>query len=147
MKQAVACVVYRDAARREALIVRRPDDDPDLPGIWGLPAASLRPGESWKDAVARAGREKLGVRLVPERVLAAGEGARPGFVLRMRLYEARVEDGEPHVPQPVPGVTQYSAWRWGDAALLEPGAARGSLCCRLFIEMGEGAASSGDPWT
>lgn len=141
MKEAVACVVYRDAARREALIVRRPDDDPDLPGIWGLPAASLRPGEPWEDAVARAGREKLGVRLAPERVLARGEQARSGHVLRMRLYEARVEEGAPHVPQPVPGVTQYSAWRWGDAATLAPGAAQGSLCCRLFIEMNESGPS------
>ena len=43
------------------LLVRRPDDDDDLPGVWGLPAASLAEGESEEDAVRRAGREKLGV--------------------------------------------------------------------------------------
>ena len=27
-------------------VVRRPDDDESLPGVWGLPAASLGEGES-----------------------------------------------------------------------------------------------------
>lgn len=133
MKEAVACVV-RD--RGAVLAVRRPDDDPDLPGIWGLPAASRRPGESWAAVVERTGREKLGVRLRPVRLLAEGEAPRDARLLRMRLYEAAIEQGEPHVPQPVPGITQYSAWRWGDAALLEPGARKGSLCCRLYLELG-----------
>ena len=37
------------------LLVRRPDDDESLPGVWGLPAASLAQGESEEDAVRRAG--------------------------------------------------------------------------------------------
>ena len=47
------------------LLVRRPDDDESLPGVWGLPAVSLAPGESEEDAVRRAGRDKLGVELEP----------------------------------------------------------------------------------
>ena len=43
------------------LLVRRPDDDEDLPGAWGLPAATLAEGESEEDAVRRAGRDNLGV--------------------------------------------------------------------------------------
>ena len=34
------------------LLVRRPDDDESLPGVWGLPAVSLAPGESEEDARA-----------------------------------------------------------------------------------------------
>ncbi len=122
-----------DGDPSQVLLVLRPQDDPDLPDVWGLPAVSLRTGESWEEAVARVGREKLGVRLGPGRLLAEGEGAREQGWLRMRLYEARVEKGTPHVPQPVAGVTQYASWRWGRAADLEPGARRGSLCCRLFL--------------
>ncbi len=47
------------------LLVRRPDDDESLPGVWGLPAVSLAPGESEEDAVRRAGRDKLGVEVEP----------------------------------------------------------------------------------
>lgn len=135
VRESVACVVHRDDARRRVLAVLRPQDDPDLPGIWGLPAASRRPGESWEAAVERIGRDKLGVRLRPGRVLAEGERARAEYVLKMRLYEARLEEGEPRVAQRVPGVTQYAAWRWADARLLEPGARAGSLCCRLYLEV------------
>jgi flagellar basal body rod protein FlgG len=46
-----------------ALLVQRPHEDEDLPGAWGLPAATLAAGESWEDAARRAGAEKLGVTL------------------------------------------------------------------------------------
>ena len=49
------------------LLVRRPEDDESLPGVWGLPAASLAGSESEEDAVRRAGREELGVEVVPVR--------------------------------------------------------------------------------
>lgn len=135
MKEAVACVVYRDRSRCEVLMVLRPEDDPDLPGVWGFPAVSRRPGESWEGAVARIGRDKLGVPLRTVGLLAEGEGPRGSEVLHMRLYEARVEGGGPRVPQPARGVTQYPSWRWGGSLLLEPGARQGSLCCRLFLEV------------
>lgn len=115
------------------LIVQRPPDDEDLPDVWGLPAGSLLDGESWTDAVERAGREKLGVTLETGRMHASGTSERPGYTLSMRLYEARIVAGEPTVPQPAASVTQYQAVRWGDARDLEPAARRGSLCSRLFL--------------
>jgi 8-oxo-dGTP diphosphatase len=130
-----------DGERPDAvLIVQRPDDDEDLPGAWGLPAASLGPGESWVDAARRAGREKLGVDLHVGDVLREGSLQRARYRLDMRLYAARVPHGEPHVPQAAPGVTQYQAWRWGTAADVEPAAAQGSLCSRLYLAW---AGSSG----
>jgi ADP-ribose pyrophosphatase YjhB (NUDIX family) len=131
MKRSVSLAIH-DPDRR-VLLVQRPDDDEDLPGAWGLPAASLGPEESWEAAVRRAGRDKLGVELEPVRMLAAGDLERPAYRLTMRLYEARLVDGEPAVPQPAAGVTQYVAWRWGDPPDLEPAAAAGSLCSRLYL--------------
>ena len=55
----------------QILAVRRPEDDDELPGIWGLPAATLR-GETVEDVIARIGRDKLGVKLTPVRLLAFG---------------------------------------------------------------------------
>ena len=106
------------------LIVRRPEGDESLPGLWGLPAASLATGESEEDAVRRAGREKLGVEVRPL------EPA--GRELTMTDWRAEVIAGEPSVPQPGPN-TQYAELRWGGARELVPAARQGSLCCRALL--------------
>ena len=106
------------------LLVRRPDDDEDLPGAWGLPAATLADGESEEDAVRRAGRDKLGVEVRPLRTVGV-----EGF---MTGWEAELVSGEPAVPQPGPH-TQYAALRWGDPSELVPAARRGSLCSRVLL--------------
>ena len=134
VKHTVALVIYEDESRRRFLAVQRPPDDEDLPNVWGLPAGSLRPGESWEDAVVRAGREKLGVELRIRRLLNEGSMQRRGYTLRMRLYEVEVVSGCPMVPQEVPGITQYVACRWATPELLRPAAAQGSLCSRLFLQ-------------
>ena len=106
------------------LLVRRPDDDEDLPGAWGLPAATLADGESEEDAVRRAGRDKLGVEVRPLRAVGV-----EGF---MTGWEAELVFGEPAVPQPGPH-TQYAELRWGDPSELVPAARRGSLCSRVLL--------------
>lgn len=106
------------------LLVRRPDGDESLPGVWGLPAASLGEGESEDDAVRRAGREKLGVEVVAVRPVGT-EGA-------MTDWEARIAEGSPWVPQDGPN-TQYSELRWGGLRELEPAARLGSLCSRALL--------------
>lgn len=144
MKRSVSLAIHRpagagapgggDPGGTEVLLVQRPADDEDLPLVWGLPAASLRPGESWAAAVRRAARDKLGIEVAPGEVLREGSIERPSHTLAMRLYQARITRGEPSVPQPVEGVTQYRAWRWGEAAELVPAARSGSLCSRLYLE-------------
>lgn len=136
VREAVSYVIYKPGSEDEFLIVLRPEDDPDLPGVWGLPAGSKREGESWEGAVLRAGMEKLGVELRILRVLAEGEAEREGYTLRMRLYEAATAAGGPRVPGPF-GETQYEAWRWGVGRDVQEAASRGSLCCRLYLARGE----------
>lgn len=138
-RRSVAVAIH-EAARagradrpRRILLVQRPDDDEDLPGVWGLPAASPGPDETWEAAVRRAGRDKLGIDLEGIVLLETGCLDRHAHVLEMQLFAATIASGEPRVPQLVTGVTQYQAWRWGDAAELAPAAARGSLCSRLYL--------------
>jgi 8-oxo-dGTP diphosphatase len=106
------------------LLVRRPDGDESLPGVWGLPAASLTEGESEQDAVRRAGREKLGVEVRPLDPL--------GSELTMTDWLVEVVEGDPSVPQDGPN-TQYTELRWGDVTELVPAARRGSLCSRVLL--------------
>ncbi len=141
VKRAVA-VVVRPPGQGEfhtLLLVLRPEDDEELPGVWGLPASSLRQGESWEDAVPRTGREKLGVALQPGPMLGEGSAERPGYRLHMRLYLAALVDGEPNVrPEleaPLPeGTTRYDAWGWAGTDRLRGAVSRGSLCARLALE-------------
>ena len=122
------------------LLVRRPYDDESLPGAWGLPAASLRPGESERDAVLRAGREKLGVELELVEVVAGERAERAGDDIAMRDWAVRISAGEPSVPQAGEG-TQYVESRWGRPADLAPAARAGSLCARALLrERGLGSS-------
>jgi 8-oxo-dGTP pyrophosphatase MutT (NUDIX family) len=125
-KQSISLVIE---GPRGLLLVRRPDDDQDLPGLWGLPAASLEHNETEEEAVRRAGRAKLGVEVRPVRILGEATGGRA----QMRDWEAEIVSGRPAVPQPGPG-TQYDELRWGDAAELAPAARAGSLCCRALLQ-------------
>jgi 8-oxo-dGTP diphosphatase len=129
-EKAIAFVVY-DRDRKKVLAVKRPEED-ELAGVWGLPATSLKDGEAWEDAVIRAGKEKLGVRLEVKGMLNEGRLERQDYILYMKLYEARIAKGKPEVPQPFAG-TQYVAWKWAKPEELEYAASKGSLCSRLFL--------------
>jgi 8-oxo-dGTP diphosphatase len=133
IKRSVALAITDAAQPGAVLIVQRPGDDADLPGVWGLPAASLAGSESWQDAAHRVGLEKLGVELAIGTAVAEGTAERSGYTLHMRLYGAGIAHGLPHVPQAAAHVTQYQAWRWGNRTDLVPAAARGSLCSTLFL--------------
>ena len=132
-KESVAVVIRNPQQADQVLTVLRPESDEDLPNVWGLPAATLRPGESWDDAVRRVGIEKLGVQLKVRRALEHGALERRNYRLQMRLYEAQIEKGTPFVPQPDRAITQYAKWKWGTAEDLQPAAQRGSLCCKLYL--------------
>jgi len=133
VRHAVAAVIRR--ADGLVLAVQRPDEPgEELPGVWGLPAATLRDGESPVDGVRRLGREKLGVDLTPLRALATGEQQRADYTLRMTVYEASMS-GEPQLPDRAAGAsgTLYEAHDWLPAASFREAADKGSLCCRLFL--------------
>jgi 8-oxo-dGTP pyrophosphatase MutT (NUDIX family) len=106
------------------LLVRRPEGDESLPGVWGLPAASLGPGESEEDAVRRAGREKLGVDVRPAHPIGRED--------TMTDWAAEIVAGAPSVPHDGPN-TQYTELRWADPRELAPAARQGSLCSRVLL--------------
>ena len=139
IRRAVAAAVRGENGL--VLAVRRPDEPgEELPGVWGLPAVTLREGESPEDGVRRLGREKLGVDLTPLASLAEGEQRRPSrqvgkdYTLHMTVYEASMT-GQPHLP-PRTGdntATLYEAIDWLEPSALQPAAEAGSLCCELFL--------------
>jgi ADP-ribose pyrophosphatase YjhB (NUDIX family) len=134
IKRSVAVVVRREGDDR-FLVVQRPHDDEELPGVWGLPAASLRPDETLAGIVARIGREKLGVELRAGRVIGELAADRSGYRLVLTDVEATIIAGEPDITLATTDATRYLAQRWAeDVEVLRDGAARGSLCCRIMVE-------------
>src|SRR5438105_3870406 len=69
-KHSVAVIVSNGLS---ILAIRRPDDDDELPGIWGLPAGTCVNEETVADVIMRIGREKLGVELKAQRQLHFGQ--------------------------------------------------------------------------
>ena len=129
LKRSVSLVIEGPAG---TLLVRRPDDDDSLPGLWGLPAASLREGESEREALLRVGRDKLGVEVESLEPIGEDEAERADHRIEMRDWSARIAAGAPAVPQAREG-TQYVEWRWGDPAELAPAARAGSVCARVLL--------------
>lgn len=134
VKHSVA-VVVRDPGGA-FLAVERPDDPADpLAGLWGLPAVTLKDGETERDAVARAGRVKLGVELAVGVKIGTKTADRGTYVLSLTDYEATVAAGTVSVPQPDASMTQYTRARFvTDPAILAEAAGKGSLCAQIYLE-------------
>ena len=132
LRHAIAYAIYHPD-RTQILLVQRPFDDPNLPGVWGLPAGGVYDHETFEEAVHRSGLEKLGVELAIASFIRRGAIERADYVLNMEEFEVVIRRGEPSVPQPFPAVTQYAAWKWGLPDELQDAASKGSLCSRLFL--------------
>lgn len=140
VRYALAVLCRHPEHPERILLVQRPEDDPELPGIWGLPAVSLRDGEDDHAALERLATTKLGTTLLAPHLCGEGEQRRPHYRLRMRLYEAVLQPPTPKLP-PRSGyseVTLYRAWRWGRLEDLRPSAAAGSLCSQLALRFCDG---------
>ena len=133
--RAIAVVISAPHDANLVLSVQRPDDDEDLPHVWGLPATTVRTGESDPDAALRMGETKLGGGLTLRNLLADGTQNRPEHKLYMRLYSGTMTNPDPSLPSKGDreGVTYYADWRWAPMASLAEGAERGSLCCALAL--------------
>ncbi len=135
-KRSVALVIWQQGGERVLAVLRpnRPDDE--FPGMWGLPALTLRPGEDPPSGAVRCGREKLGIEVAPVAILGETRGERPAGPLVLTLVEARALSWPPRLPDPAldPRVTLYEGWAWKRPEELRPTAEAGSLCCRLLLE-------------
>lgn len=132
IKYAIAFVIYNQD-HSKFLIVQRPSDDDNLPNVWGLPAGSVRNDETFEECVIRSGREKLGVKLKPSKFIGRSNIERDNYILHMEEYGAVIVNGEPEVPQPIEGMTQYQQWKWGESSDLKDAASKGSLCSQIYL--------------
>jgi ADP-ribose pyrophosphatase YjhB (NUDIX family) len=112
--------------------------------MWGLPAGTLRKGESYEEAIRRTARHQLGVEVEVLGECAAGSSDRGTHLVEMRLFEARIVAGRPQVRGVDPDGHGYIDVQWSGPDVLRPTRERGSLCCRLVAEwLGRTASTHG----
>lgn len=135
-KRSVALAVRSQDDASGLLLVRRPYDDDEFPGAWGLPAATCIGPETLEEAARRIGQRKLGVEIRLGRVIGSGVQDRGDYVIEMRLYEAWLDGRAPTlaIDPKGSGLTHYTSWRWGRPSDLVESAGMGSLCSRLLLD-------------
>ena len=136
IRKSVALVLVMEDDPLKVLLVRRPEDDEEFPGMWGLPATSLRNGETCEEVARRIGVQKLGAEVRVGGRVNSGEQDRNDYIMTMCLYSADLDGSVVALPgAPAAGrdVTLYTGWRWGKPTELTDSARRGSLCSQLLL--------------
>jgi hypothetical protein len=132
----VVAVVLTDPNRPDHfLTVKRPDDDADLGGAVGLPAATMRPGELPEQAAARVCQEKLACTAMPTRFMGMMFQKRNSYDIFLMDIEMSLNAGsEPDVTKADTEHTAYTEQNWSTDPLdLMLSAKHGSCCSSIFL--------------
>lgn len=135
IKYTVAVVLKNTHNPDEFLLVRRPDDDPDLAGGWGLPAVTLRPGELPEEGAKRVCQEKLHCDARPMRFLGIMFQKRNSYdIFLMDVDMLLSGDRQPDVHAAQTEHTAYVEQKWStDPMDVMPSAKKGSCCSSIFL--------------
>lgn len=119
----------------EFLVVKRPDDDPDLGGHWGFPAATMKFGELPEQAAKRICKEKLNCDAEASRFLGLMFQKRNSYdIFLMDLDMVLAEGQEPNVHASTTENTAYIDQKWSrDPQDLMASAKGGSCCSSIFL--------------
>jgi hypothetical protein len=131
----VVAVILRDAQHPDRfLVVKRPSDDPDLRGHWGLPAVTLQAGELPENGAQRVCWEKLNCAAVPTRFIGTMFQKRNSYDICLMDIEMTLVAGAPDCTQSNTKVTKYVEQKWtNDPMELMASAAEGSCCSSIFL--------------
>lgn len=128
IKDAVSVVIKNN--KGETLFALRNKNEESFPNVWSLPSHFVKRGESFKETVARIGKDKIGVELKAVKLLNERKIEREDFVLFMHNYLAEIINGEPHIVRSDP----YSKIKWEKAERQLASMDIMGECCRLYKE-------------
>jgi len=130
----VVAVILKNE-KNEFLVVKRPENDPDLRGNWGLPAVTMQPGELPEEAARRVCQEKLNCEAEPTRFLGIMFQKRNSYdIFLMDIDMKLVGTKLPNVHQAKTTHTAYVEQKWSSDPLeLMASAKHGSCCSSIFL--------------
>ncbi|WP_304441281.1 (deoxy)nucleoside triphosphate pyrophosphohydrolase [Kineosporia sp. A_224] len=118
----VGAAIVDDLGAPRTLLSARRTEPPHLAGGWELPGGKVEPGEDPVEALHREIAEELGVRVVLGDELPGPDPDEPGWPLppahRMRVWLARVTDGEPAPIEDHDAVRVLGPGQWLDVEWL-----------------------------
>lgn len=135
VKYTVAVVLKLAADSDKFLVVKRPDDDPDLSGHWGFPAVTMQPGELPEQAAERVCKEKLNCSAKATRFLGVMFQKRNNYdIFLMDIEMVLTGKSEPDVRAAETDRTAYVDQKWSsDPEDLRKSADGGSCCSSIFL--------------
>lgn len=135
VKYTVAVVLKQTAHSQQFLEVKRPAEDKDLPGNWGLPAVTLKSGELPEDGARRVCREKLGCEAAPTRFLGIMFQKRNSYdIFLMDIEMTLAEGSKPSVHAANSTHTTYTDQQWTSSyANMMQSAKHGSCCSSILL--------------
>jgi ADP-ribose pyrophosphatase YjhB (NUDIX family) len=135
VKYVVAVVLKNKDNPDEFLVVKRPDDDPDLGGHWGFPAATMKPGELPENAAKRICKEKLNCEATATRFLGIMFQKRNSYDIFLMDVDMMLVNGQqPDVHSAITENTAYVDQKWStDPMDLMASAKGGSCCSSIFL--------------
>jgi hypothetical protein len=135
VKYAVAVILKNSQRSDQFLIVKRPENDPDLRGHWGFPAVTLEDGELLENAAQRVCTEKLKCTAVSMRFIGAMFQKRNNYdILLMDIEMVLIGAREPECQMSETQHTKYVEQRWTTDPLdLMASAKEGSCCSSIFL--------------
>lgn len=130
VKYVVAVVLKNRQNPEEFLVVKRPDDDPDLGGHWGFPAATMQPGELPEQAAKRICKEKLNCDGDVTRFLGIMFQKRNSYDIFLMDVDMVLADGQhPNVHNATTEHTAYVDQKWSTNPMDLMSSAKGGSCC------------------
>jgi ADP-ribose pyrophosphatase YjhB (NUDIX family) len=132
----VVAVVLKDKSNPDKfLVVKRPDDDPDLGGHWGFPAATMKSGELPEQAAKRICKEKLNCDAEATRFLGIMFQKRNSYdIFLVDIDMELTEEKQPDVHAASTENTAYVDQKWSiDPEDLRASANGGSCCSSIFL--------------
>ena len=130
---AVAVVIENELG--QPLIIQRPESDPELGGLWGLPALAHDCAQDQREIAKLVGPKKLGVELEIRQKIGEQTMDRGNYVLRLADFSAKIVDGTPSVPQSDETLVQYTSFQYAsDPRILCISALKGSVCSRIYLD-------------
>jgi len=135
IKYVVAVVLKNRQNPDEFLIVRRPDDDPDMGGQWGFPAIAMKVGELPEQAAQRICKEKLNCEAKVTRFLGIMLQKRNSYDIFLMDVDMLLTEGQqPNVHAASTENTAYVDQKWSANPMdLMPSAKSGSCCSSIFL--------------
>lgn len=135
IKYVVAVALKKSSNSKEFLIVKRPENDPDLGGHWGLPAIRMSNGELPEQAAIRVCAEKLNCKATATRFMGIMYQKRNSYdIFLMDIEMILKENQTPNVHKAQTANTAYVDQKWtSDPMTLMPSAKGGSCCSSIFL--------------